>query len=390
MREYLWQRASPREPFFAVLLIALYMVFGATGGYGMHAPLLLLLAIISTFAGAPRGVVYGLIFLSFTCTIADDIFIAAVGGQDGGSDRDDAVELGCKALLRGQNPWAITTQLRNAISTGPTSFLIAMPFVWIFGRINEMTFFFWLALGAAAFYGDVLRRNGTFMLVVPVMQLGLMDLHTTRYWSLDELAFATLFFLGAWALVERKRYLITGLCLGQTLMCRASYLFPVIAFVCWLRWGKTVHLRQLLTTLCGICLSVATVAGFFAIRFHATIRAANPLAIAVYKANWALPRGNELTNALTAILNVPPAVMPAARALLAIALILCLARVAARARASNPLTYVALGNLLGFTVVHYAGKFADNFSAPIVLPALLALSFASIEAAPVMSARVPT
>ena len=61
---------------------------------------------------------------------------------------------------------------------------------------------------------------------------------------------------------------------------------------------------------------------------------------------------------------------------LALGLVVGGSRPLSRARLGTPFTYVACGNVVAFTVIHYAGRFADNFTGTIVIAAVLAIASA--------------
>ena len=379
MMPYLTRRGSFREPEFVLVLISFYLNFGAAGPYAKHVSLLLGLCLAALIVRAPRWVPYLLVAVCLALTFSNEIFVDAVGSQDAASDRDDAVELACKALIKGKNPWATATQLGGPISTGPASILAALPFVYIFGRINELTFCFWAAIGVLAAVGDIQRQNRTFLPLAILLQLGFFDLRTTRYWSLDELSYAVLLFPLAWYAVEKKRFVVAGAALGCTLGCRASYIFPVVGFLCWMAWEQRCTWRSLVKTGAAGAGTFAALVAAFAIGFHSTIRAANPLSITFSKAAWVVAGTNDVTTGMAVLFQkLPPNLLAPGRTICALLLTALSARLLRALMLNNAMLYVALGSLYAFTVVHYAGRFADNFTAPIALCGLLAVAF-SIE-----------
>ncbi|GBC77259.1 hypothetical protein HRbin08_00733 [bacterium HR08] len=70
--------------------------------------------------------------------------IADAGIIGGGSDRDDALNLGVRELLRGRCPYHVTTYLGNPIAPLPGGLLLSLPFV-VLGNSAYQNFF-WLAV----------------------------------------------------------------------------------------------------------------------------------------------------------------------------------------------------------------------------------------------------
>ncbi|GBC81994.1 hypothetical protein HRbin10_01112 [bacterium HR10] len=70
--------------------------------------------------------------------------IADAGIIGGGSDRDDALNLGVRELLRGRCPYHVTTYLGNPIAPLPGGLLLSLPFV-VLGNSAYQNFF-WLAI----------------------------------------------------------------------------------------------------------------------------------------------------------------------------------------------------------------------------------------------------
>ena len=75
------------------------------------------------------------------------------GLAGGGSDRDDALNLGAQALLDGRNPYGERTYLGNPISPLPGSLLLALPFALVGNVVWQNVFWFgaWLLLLARLF-----------------------------------------------------------------------------------------------------------------------------------------------------------------------------------------------------------------------------------------------
>ncbi|HEX7240998.1 MAG TPA: hypothetical protein VF263_12070 [Longimicrobiaceae bacterium] len=72
------------------------------------------------------------------------------GGMGGGSDRDEALDLAVRALLRGDFPYHQRTYLGGAITPLPGAFLLAAPFVVIWSSALQNLFWVGALFAAAA------------------------------------------------------------------------------------------------------------------------------------------------------------------------------------------------------------------------------------------------
>jgi len=109
--------------------------------------------LVPHFLRAPKALasehqVYGLALVTGVVLIL--LFLALYPVADsgivgGGSDRDDALNLGARELLRGRCPYHVTTYLGNPIAPLPGGVVLALPFVLLFGNSAYQNFF-WLAI----------------------------------------------------------------------------------------------------------------------------------------------------------------------------------------------------------------------------------------------------
>jgi hypothetical protein len=387
---WLQERAQPSAWAVMTTVFALYAQFSLGGGWQGHVALLTLALLVAQLARAPRWVTYGLLLVGFACVVGHDVFVAATGQQDPGADRDDAVEIACRAVLHAHNPWSKHTPLHNPISTGPASILVALPFVALTGGIVSLTFLFWMLVAGCAIAGDRARRRDAAVVMIQLLQLGLFDTHTMRYWALDELSFAVPLFLVAWQLAIRRRYALTGVILAATLLWRASYALPVLGFLAWLRWEADASWRRIARVVVACAATCAATALVLVACFWRTIGHANPIGIALDKAVWPVEGGSDLTAVLGWLSeHVSSRILGPLRVAFAGVLVVGGGRLLARLRLATPLAYVTLGNLVAFTVVHYAGRFADNFSGPVVISAVLAIAFAETPGPPAPASPDP-
>ena len=165
-----------------------------------------------------------------------------------GSDADDALNIGVRALLAGHSPYAITTYLGNDLSPLPGALLLAMPFVLL--GTSALQNFLWIPtffLAAARTTGDrawTLHLAWTVLLASPVV---LHELLTGG----DHSANTVYVLLGMqWLLASGGRSLAAA-AWGVTLASRANFLLLVLPVCGWL-WrhhGRTAAVRAAAITL---------------------------------------------------------------------------------------------------------------------------------------------
>ncbi|HEX4457813.1 MAG TPA: hypothetical protein VIA18_07570, partial [Polyangia bacterium] len=182
MWSYLRERRSlPPLAIFALF----YTTFEALLSRSPHAPWILgtlVAAAIAAIASAPRWTVYLALAFAFVL-VTSDRSEAARGPQDGQSDRDEAAEQATTRFLHRQNPWLKTTALGNSITTGPGSLVLAVPSVATSGKIDGLTFAFWLTMVALFLAGDVRQHNGAFPTLVLLYIIGDFNLSAGQFWS---------------------------------------------------------------------------------------------------------------------------------------------------------------------------------------------------------------
>lgn len=96
------------------------------------------------------------------------------------SDRDEAIIISCNAILHLQNPYNFKTQLGNEITSGLFNIFIAIPFVYIFGNYQVLTFIFYLIL-ICIFY------NHKYFNEIVLFFICSLFLSRTMFYRLDEL-----------------------------------------------------------------------------------------------------------------------------------------------------------------------------------------------------------
>ena len=159
-----------------------------------------------------------------------------------GSDADDALNIGVRALLAGHSPYATTTYLGNELSPLPGALLLAMPFVLLgtsaLQNLLWMPAFFLVVARDTRDHAWTLRLAWTVLLASPVV---LHEIVTGG----DHSANTVYVLLGLrWMLASRGRPLAAA-AWGVALASRANFLFLLLPVCGWL-WrhhGRTTALR---------------------------------------------------------------------------------------------------------------------------------------------------
>lgn len=185
-------------------------------------------------------------------------------GVNGGSDRDDALNIGARALWNGNYPYFERTQLDNPLSPLPGSFILAAPFVLIFGSsAYQALLWFGLLVGVAwrlsADLPLTLWWSWAFLLFSPSFLYAFLsgsDLFVNGCCVL-----VCAFFL--WQAIEARRPIwviaLLAVLLGIAFASRLNILLtaPIFALALLKRWGiGRVALPLLLTPLTLTLLTV--------------------------------------------------------------------------------------------------------------------------------------
>ena len=110
-----------------------------------------------------------LVLLSLLVLLAS---ILPPASLDARADRDDALDIGVRELLAGNDPWEATTQLGNHISPLLGGLILALPFVVILGSSVFQSVFWWVTatqLGSRLMGLRAISAIATLMLLSPVM-----------------------------------------------------------------------------------------------------------------------------------------------------------------------------------------------------------------------------
>ena len=193
------------------------------------------------------------IFVLVSAAVAVLYPIANSGVLGGGSDRDEALDIGVHALLRGSYPYTLRTYLDNPISPMPGSFLLAAPFVVVLGSSGYQNVF-WLAIFFLVTQHYYLKdRRESLLLLLTILGLSPAVWHEIATGgdflanSLYVFAFAVL--MTGVHTSERSRgwqHIAADVLLGIALASRANFvvvLLPVAIFIAQ-RAGWTYSARH--------------------------------------------------------------------------------------------------------------------------------------------------
>ena len=165
-----------------------------------------------------------------------------------GSDNDDTCDIGARALLHGESPYAHVTYLGNPLSLMPGSFVIAAPFTMAGASAIQNVFF--LALFAIAVRAETRDERRALAVTLAVLAFSLSTWHSLVTGS-DHMANPLYVLLGLWWLVRTERRDLAAVAWGITLASRANFLFLIPLAWGWLaaRSSRTAATRTMLIAL---------------------------------------------------------------------------------------------------------------------------------------------
>jgi len=356
-----------------LILLAIFYPFAAKG-----APPAVFAALCAVGAclalRAPRWACYAALLVALLLLVSDYVFTIAVGAQDSQSDRDEAVELAAESLLAGSNPWANPTQLNTPITTGPASVLLALPSVLTTRHVDALSWLFYALFLGLLCAADLQRRNDTFMPLGLLFLSGFLGIQHALYWSLDELAWAYLVLVAAWWLRTNGWPMGAGAGLAFALCSRASYGFPVFAFLCWDRYRPDGR-RDLLRLAIGAALAAALILAPFVIVARADLIAHNPFTVAGHMLAAPWPDTNLVFRSLNASLgSLPPAPLAIVKGTLPLLAIWYGARQMRRGAPAHPFWHMTFAALLADLFV-YPTQLSDDYALFFSIPAFFAVAY---------------
>jgi hypothetical protein len=172
-----------------------------------------------------RSLAWLVLLMSVLITIAFLVIypIANTHTAGTGSDDDDALNVGARALLAGGFPYSRTTYLGNALHHLPGAFVLAIPFVML--GTSALQNFCWLPLFFVAVKVEADSRTA-LELALLVLALSPDVLHEVVTGT-GYVSNAISALLGLWWLVRTTHRAAAAIAWGLTLASRANFLFLV-------------------------------------------------------------------------------------------------------------------------------------------------------------------
>jgi hypothetical protein len=193
-----------------------------------------------------------------------------------GSDDDDALNLGARAMLTGRSPYAQTTYLGNVLHHLPGAFVLAAPFVLL--GTSALQIFCWLPLFFLA-----VRRESNSRTALQLAWLVLMLSPGTMHEIVTGTGYvsnAIYVLLGLWWLVRTKYRDVAAITWGVTLASRANFLFLVPMVFGYLQQRDGVRTALRASALTCVTTAVLTIPFYLHDRTHfGPLEAANRLLV---------------------------------------------------------------------------------------------------------------
>lgn len=377
---------SPIQPAGLVALLMcvnLYLILTHPKPY----PLAMLVAALEILVGGvlllrkARVLAYALLVAALIIRVFVFVHVVANGSQDPQSTRDEAVETTAGALLHGENAWNANPGV--GVTTGPTSILLALPFVLAFGQINWLSFAFWLLLLLALLWSDILHQNNTWPMLAMFFLLGWFDIEHTLYWSLEELYYPVLYLGLAYLLARRGAWWGVGALWAAALLSRPNYAVLVLGFALWLLMTYPFQWRTLGKLAVGFAAATILVLLPFVMIGGKDLLLNNPwrFALSFTGATW--PDTNFVFHALDQLnTRIGKDAMRVAKLGATLAALLGFAWALPRRHISHPYWHLAAAGLIAHTVIWVPPQFSSDYTLMFALPALLAISMTTVQRAP--------
>lgn len=346
--------------------------------------LLQILAAIAVLFSRPRTLVYVLLLAALILHVFSFTQIVARGEQDAASTRDDSVELTVKSLISGNNAWNANPVGAQA-TTGPTSILLAIPFVILFGDIQWLSFLFWILFSLVLLWYDLREKNDTWPFLILIIMLGAIYFEHTMYWSLEELYYPILFFVLATLFAARGQTSGIGVLLAAAVLSRPNYMFLAIGFGTWFIFRYSPNRRDILRIAGGIVVAGALILLPFIAIGGKDMFSHNPWTLAAdfSSANW--PDNNFVFTALNEIANgAGMNISRAVRLVAATLLILIIGWRLSLAKISHPFWHLSVAGFIAHTVFWLnASPWSNDYALIFILPGILAIAHTAVMSSPI-------
>ena len=374
---------SPTRQFglpIALILIFIYDIVTKSNPqvYSLWIVLLTLITLILALFRGPRWIIYVFLFIALTVHIFVFVNILSKGDQDPGSTRDEAVEIAAKATLNGENAW--NKDVGAPITTGPTSILLALPFVFLLGEINWLTFIFWMVFYLVLLRNDLIYQNQSWPILVLFLILGYFGFEHTLYWSLDELYYPFLFLALAYFLINRGSFLVVGILMAAVLLSRFSYFFMIMGFGFWYFFSFPFNGHHIFKMGAGFVLGAVVILLPFVIIGGKDFWDNNFLILAYHISGAPWPDNNfffRLLNELDG--QIGPEAMRWVKLGLTVSFMAPLSWGLRILKVPHPFWHITCGAFLAHTIVWLPAHLPMDYALIFVLPAMLAISNSPTE-----------
>jgi hypothetical protein len=334
---------------------------------------LVILATVAVMARAPRWVAYGLLAVALVIRLYAFTIIISSGAQDKDSTRDAAVEVTAAALLHGENAWNANPGV--PATTGPTSILLALPFVFVFGTINGLSFAFWVLFFLALLAFDLHYQNDTWPTLVMLFMLGLFSFEHTLFWSLEELYYPVLFLVLAYWLATRRQWWGVGALAAACLLSRLNYVFLLMGLGYWYLFEFQFSWRALAKMGAGFLLGGAAILLPFVMVGGSDFWVHNPWRVVQDFSGAAWPNTNVVFHALNQVkAQIGSGPMQGVKLGLTLLIMLGVAWGLRRSQVRHPFWHITAGALIAHTLVWLPAQWPHDYALIFVLPAMLGIA----------------
>lgn len=266
------------------------------------------------------------------------------------------------------------------VTTGPTSILLAVPFVGAFGQINWLTFIFWALFFLFLLACDVYLRNNSWATFVLVFVLGLFDIDHTLYLSLEELYYPILYLALAYALTTRRQWWWIGALLAASVLSRPSYLFLLLGFGLWYVFSLSFNWREVMQMGLGFVLGGVIILLPFVVIGGGDLWANNPWRYAVNFSGATWPETNFIFSSLNQLnAQIGADVMRWVKLGLTLLLLTGIAWGLRRANVRHPFWHITAGAFIAHILVWLPAHLPKDYSLIFVLPAMLAIAMTPVQ-----------
>ena len=118
------------------------------------------------------------------------------------SDRDNAVIISARSLMSLESPYTLQTEIGQKITTGLFNAILSVPFVYLFGNIQLLSFLFYATFLWLAY------RSKYYYLYLFLLILFAPLIYRIMYYRLDELYWVVFYIAGLFYFKSNYKYLL--------------------------------------------------------------------------------------------------------------------------------------------------------------------------------------